>query len=918
MAQGTKADYDRAAALPDLTRGKVFRDRIEPHWSGDNRCLWYMVRSGPRQWEFVRVDVDNGRRGPAFDHQRLAKTLESKKIVAVSARRLPIENLQLDPSGRHVDLAIGGRWWRCDLKTYALAPRPGGAPADATAGRALAGRALRPWTGAPRASKETGAETTVTFINRTSASVELFWLDTNGKRQSYGRLRPGEEHQQHTFAGHVWLVTGAQGRPLGVKVAEDADATVEIRENPLTSPQDESEDDADMPPQAQGASQRRRPFGRAFSPRSPDGRWEAFIKDHNVYVRDSKGAEFVLSRDGTAEDDGAPAEWVDGRFCWSPDSQKLLAVRTRHCEERKVYFIESSPRDQVQPKLHSHAYAKPGDPLPIDRPQLFDLKTKKPVPIDRSLFDNPWSIGDYRWAADSSRFTFVYNQRGHQVLRLLAVDAANGAVRTIIDEHSPTFIDYSGKYFLRYVDAVSFNPEPTATVKHGAVADGSGLNKRAASRAEELIWMSERDGWNHLYLYDFKTGRIKNQITKGPWVVRGVDRVDEAKRQIWFRAGGIHLGQDPYYIHYCRVNFDGTGLTVLTEGDGTHKIDFSPDGTTFIDTYSRVDMPPVTELRRTSDGSLVCGLERGTMEALLHAGWQPPERFVAKGRDGATDIYGAIFRPTTFDPRKHYPVIEQIYAGPQDSFVPKNFHSFYPQQALAELGFIVVQIDGMGTSNRSKKFHERLLEEPGRLRAARPHLVDSRGGQEVSLHGHHARRHLRRFGGRAERGRRRDDPRRFLQGGGRRLRMPRQPHGQDLVERAVDGLARGTGVPGELQRDLGPRLEGQAAVDRSRDGHERRSGLDDAGGRRLDSGGQGFRAAGGARLEPRRGRIALRPPPPRRLLRPQPAGRGAEKVAGTLRVPSAVCKCNVSNRGRPTARVPLRKRAEQIPSPFTG
>ena len=189
--------------------------------------------------------------------------------------------------------------------------------------------------------------------------------------------------------------------------------------------------------------------------------------------------------------------------------------------------------------------------------------------VENRLFDNPWSMEDYRWAADSSRFTFVYNQRGHQALRLLAIDAASGAVKPIIDEQSPTFIDYSGKYFLHYLD-------------------GSG----------ELIWMSERDGWNHLYLYDAKTGQVKNQITKGPWVVRGVDRVDEARRQIWFRAGGIHPGQDPYYIHYCRVNFDGSGLTVLTEGDGTHKIDFSPDGRYLIDTYSRVDMPPVTELRR--------------------------------------------------------------------------------------------------------------------------------------------------------------------------------------------------------------------------------------------------------------------------------------------------------------------------------
>ncbi len=477
----------------------------------------------------------------------------------------------------------------------------------------------------------------------------------------------------------MWLVTDAQGRPLGVKIAEDADATVDIRDkeaagrkNPETPEQDELDDDATAPPAVGQAGRQGRRIGRrASSPRSPDGHWEAFVKDHNVYVRDKKSEEFALSHDGTAEDDYGP------RFYWSPDSRKLVAVRTKHCEERKVYFIESSPRDQVQPKLHSNTYVKPGDPLPIDRPQLFDLQTKKPVPMDRKLYENPWSIEDYRWAADSSRFTFVFNQRGHQALRLLAVDAATGTVRPIIDEKSPTFIDYSGKFYLNYVDA-----------------------------ANELIWMSERDGWNHLYLYDAGTGEVKKQITKGPWIVRGVDRVDEAKRQIWFRASGIHPEQDPYYIHYCRVNFDGSGLTVLTAGDGTHKIDYSPDGKTFIDSYSRVDMPPVTELRRTEDGSLVCDLERGTMDELLRGGWQAPERFMSKARDGETDIYGVIFRPTNFDAKKHYPIIEQIYAGPQDSFVPKNFRSFYAHQALAELGFVVVQIDGMGTSNRSKKFHD--------------------------------------------------------------------------------------------------------------------------------------------------------------------------------------------------------------------
>jgi dipeptidyl aminopeptidase/acylaminoacyl peptidase len=262
-------------------------------------------------------------------------------------------------------------------------------------------------------------------------------------------------------------------------------------------------------------------------------------------------------------------------------------------------------------------------------------------------------------------------------MRIVSVNASTGAARAIVEENSRTFIDYSGKKFSEYLDETS-----------------------------EIIWMSERDGWNHLYLYDAKTGAVKNQITKGEWVVRGVERVDREKRQVWFRAGGIRPGQDPYYLHYARVNCDGTGLVLLTEGDGTHSVQFSSDRRFLIDTWSRVDLPPVNELRRSEDGGLACKLETGDASELLASGWRPPERFVAKGRDGETDIFGILHWPKAFDPEKKYPVLESIYAGPQDSFVPKSFAASRPQRRLADRGFVVAQIDGMGTSNRSKKFHD--------------------------------------------------------------------------------------------------------------------------------------------------------------------------------------------------------------------
>jgi dipeptidyl-peptidase-4 len=459
-------------------------------------------------------------------------------------------------------------------------------------------------------------------------------------------------------------VVDAKGEALGVYQAGPKPTRVEITGKPLIG-----RPGAAPPAKPKGSSSRGR--GRAGA-RSPDGRWTALVKDHNVWLRATDGGEeFALSDDGRADDR------YEDRFYWSPNSKRLVALRVRPAQEHKVYVIESSPKDQVQPKLHSYDYLKPGDRIAVTKPHLFDVPRRKQLPVRDDLFPTPWRTSEFRWAADSSRFTFLYNQRGHQVLRLLAVDANGGSVRTLVNEASKTFIHYSGKYFLRWLE-----------------------------ETDELIWMSERDGWNHLYLYDAITGKVKNQITKGDWLVRGVDRVDVERRQIWFRAGGIRPGQDPYHIHYARVGFDGDGLTVLTEGDGTHEIEPSPDGRCFIDRYSRVDLPPVTELRRMADGKLVCVLERADWKDLLKAGWKPPIRFVAKGRDAKTDIYGVIYRPTNLDPNRTYPVIEMIYAGPHSSFVPKAFRSFHGPQAMAELGFVLVQIDGMGTSNRSKKFHD--------------------------------------------------------------------------------------------------------------------------------------------------------------------------------------------------------------------
>jgi len=407
--------------------------------------------------------------------------------------------------------------------------------------------------------------------------------------------------------------------------------------------------------------------------KSPDLLHIAFIKNYNLYIKNVKTQE-----ETQLSYDGSKGFYYTSFLEWSPDSKKIMAYKVRPGEEHKIYFVESSPKDQFQPKLQERDYLKPGDQLAFRSPQLFDITSKKHISISTDLFQEQYSVSDFDWKDDSSAFTFEYNQRGHQVYRVLEVNATDGKVKTIVDETSSTFIDYSGKKY-RY-------------------------NLR---KANQIIWASERDGWRHLYLIDANTGKIKNQITKGNWPVRGVIKVDEENKQIYFTASGLDINQDPYLVHYCRIDFDGKNFKRLTTEDGNHKVSFSPDYQFYVDQYSSVDKAPITLLKSVANPKLVMKLQEADMTDLLKTGWRAPEVFSAKGRDGKTDIWGIIVRPTTFDPNRSYPIIEYIYAGPHDSFVPKNFQPYYwSMTALAELGFIVVQIDGMGTSNRSKAFHD--------------------------------------------------------------------------------------------------------------------------------------------------------------------------------------------------------------------
>ena len=403
---------------------------------------------------------------------------------------------------------------------------------------------------------------------------------------------------------------------------------------------------------------------------SPDGTKQAFIRNGNIWLRNlTNGSEKALTTDATEK------LTYSGYLQWSPDSKKLLTMQVIPAEQRYIYFVESSPKDQLQPKLQKRAYTKPGDTLDVKRPWLYNVESDQAMLPDNALFDKHFDLTNLRWNQDSQHFTFEYNQRGHQIYRVLEGSAETGAIRCLIEETSDTYVNYGRQYRL--------------DLKNG----------------KETIWMSERDNWNHLYMYDKASAKVTQQITKGEWYVREVLYVDEAARQIWFTANGVYPNEDPYLIRYYRINMNGKGLTCLTPDEGMHKATFSRDYKYLVDVYSKTDMPPVAVLRSSKDGRVILPLEKADISALVATGWKAPETFVAKGRDGKTDMWGLIYRPSNFDPTKKYPVIENIYSGPGGQYVPKTFSPTNGDMGfLAELGFIVVQLDAMSTSFRSKAF----------------------------------------------------------------------------------------------------------------------------------------------------------------------------------------------------------------------
>ena len=638
----------------------VYKTRIEPHWfvlkapdGAEDTCFWYRNDLADGERQFIMVDVLKELREDAFDHKRLAEALKDAGLEDISAESLPLERLEFVPEKNDLKFRVEDNDWRCNLLTYELEKIESQETTEQN-------RLSIP--NVPRASTRTGPETSITFVNRTKGQVELFWLDGGGRRNNYGTLAAGDERDQHTYAGHVWEVVDSEGNLIAAFEAEESNmrAVISGRNRYNRQSRERVRD--------------RFRQSRRIGDESPDGKWTAFVKDDNVYIRSKDDdTEIQLSQDGSSTNSYRMPQWA-------PDSESIIAWRCEPGDHKEVYLIETSPPGGGRALLHSRPYDLPGDKFDAFELNIFNISDKRQIKpeLERIDLDSPHP----RWNKDGYHFTYEKVDRGHQRFRVIEVNTHDGSSHNIIDEKSETFI----------------------WTAHTENLDLSRVNY--LDETDEIIYVSEMDGWRHLYLIDAGTGKIKNKITDGQWLVRGVQDIDKENRQIWFSAGSFYPDQDPYFVHYFRVNFDGTGLVALTEANGNHSIQYSPDKEYIIDTYSRVDMAPVHELRRTSDGRLVFEFEKADIGELIAEGWEAPEVFVAKGRDGETDIWGIISRPNDLELNKKYPVIEDIYAGPQSAFTPKSFSAYDRYKSLNDLGFIVVKMDGMGTANRSKAFHD--------------------------------------------------------------------------------------------------------------------------------------------------------------------------------------------------------------------
>lgn len=677
---------------------------VAPQWLPGGNSFWYRRQVDTGSFRFILVDILAKSARPAFDHHQLACALEGIAKTGINSERLPFSWIELQDS--LVRFRFKDQIWQYE-PGKGLAKWPG----KFTQGNTLLMRRQEPcgptWS-APHA--------TAGFVNTTRSRLSLFAVDRNGAANYFMPIPSGKTVFQKTSVGAVWRIEdGNTGQLRGiycvtspgynvVYVGEvDVDEYLGKKgELPRGWEQQRDENGRvyyldhntrtthwDCPTVAGAADAQLESGdevgedGKAGKQQvtlvqkelSGEDRTEIYVRDSNLWLKCDEGSEFLLAESSVLED----SHYDRSMLYLSPNNGYAVAWEYTSGSTTDEYWIEYCSDRQLHPRLIKEHKSFPTDTLRVDRPRLFNLASKCEVPTDNALFSNHYQLHHLGWSRDGSEYRFLYDGRGHQVLKVLGIHRS-GPIRVLYEEKSKTFIDVTSKLYYTQL-----------------------------SGSDEMIWASERDGHNHLYLIDLQQGKIHGQITKGDWNVAMVERVDEKTRRIWLSAYGFHPGEDPYHLHLVRVNFDGTGCQALTDGDGTHTWSWPFDTCSqqfFVDSWSRVDLPPQTVVRCSETGTVQLKLEGISAEELKQHGWVPPERFHCPGRDGETMIYGIITKPLHFKETRCYPVIESIYAGPYDFFTPKSFGQVAHNGNWATRGYISVQLDGMGTNWRSKQFHD--------------------------------------------------------------------------------------------------------------------------------------------------------------------------------------------------------------------
>lgn len=676
-----------AAQTPTL-----IRDRVEPNWLAGGEKFWFQSRLANRGSEYILVDATTATREPLFDHDAVAKAIAAETGREVRADRLPVTISAVDLSSGTITFSVRNRILTFDRnggETSWSGENETGDGEDSPADVVLVLPPIR--------SEDGGEPFEFRMVNRLEQTVEVLWVQTSRQPLHYATVPPGEAFTQSSYLGHSWLLRDDKGTDLGCfQLGESTPDAFDLTAEMIASVRQ-----AESPPRRQRrrrTAQNREPGIRGGAT-SPDGTCKLEVREHNLWMLSSGGEPIQLTTDANESfsmrrsaqrarlvgmrADAADFPESEPAIQWAPEGKYFIAWQTSVVPERQVTIVRSRTPGE-QPDLMSYPYAKPGDALPQSRPRLFETASGREILLDQDLFSDAWEVQLVRFDAAGEHVWIRKDQRGHQRIELFRVELSSGKTARVIEEVSTTFLHYSDpvKYRLWW------------------------LGDR------EALWSSERSGWNHLYRIDMSTGEVLNAVTSGEWNVRAVESVQND--QVVMLASGLVEGQEPYYEHVCRVRTDGTGFIRLTDGEGMHAAEWSPDGKFLIDRYSRVDLPPVWELRRGDSGELVCEIERAEFAASRdgnpvpeNRGWLP-ERFVSPGRDGKTLIYGVVHWPAGFDKeqKEKYPLIEAIYAGPHDYHVPKSFQARRAFADFTNSGFVVVQIDGMGTAGRSKAFHD--------------------------------------------------------------------------------------------------------------------------------------------------------------------------------------------------------------------